>query len=277
MKHLIKPQLVKDIDYKKITYPLIAQRKWNGVRALLWVLPDGTKYFQSRALKPIVSCQHILDSMKNTEFTIPYAIDGEIVVDSIYDDFNKSSGLTRRLYNSPELVFKAFDILNFEENITISNRAYNIRYNELLSEYLAHINSEHIHQVQSTNIHNEDELNNLIDYALEHDWEGLVVKKPSSLYSIGKRNWDWQRIIFRQNAIAVIHGIIEGEGKCSGMMGKMLCSCNGKTFFIGTGFNDDLRRNLFTNTQSFKGKRINFSYKVESPDSFIQPAFVSFV
>ncbi len=276
MNHLIKPQLVKDIDYKRVTYPMYAQRKWNGVRALLWVHPDGRKYFQSRALKPIISCQHILDIDFHL-YEFPYIIDGEIVVDSEKDDFNKSSGLARRHYNSPELVFKAFDFLQMSPTNSVYNAIYQHRLYALTPGFLYPTTAKAIHKVKTYTISNETELNEMIDRALAEEWEGIVLKKPSSLYSIGKRNYDWQRIIFRQNDIGRVIAVLEGEGKCSGTMGTLICECKGKRFGVGTGFDDQARRNIWENRESFKTKRFNFSYKVESPTSFIQPAFISWV
>ncbi len=73
--------------------------------------------------------------------------------------------------------------------------------------------------------------------------EGLIVRKPDSLYSSG-RSADILKVKSYYDMEATVIGYIEGTGRNSGRLGSILVELpNGTQFKIGTGFTDKERNN----------------------------------
>jgi DNA ligase-1 len=73
--------------------------------------------------------------------------------------------------------------------------------------------------------------------------EGLILRKPDSLYSIGRSN-EVLKVKSYFDMEAVVIGHIAGKGRNQGKLGSMLVELPDKTRFkIGTGFSDEERKN----------------------------------
>jgi DNA ligase-1 len=74
--------------------------------------------------------------------------------------------------------------------------------------------------------------------------EGLIARKPGSLYERGRRTPAMRKIITKVREDGVVVGYKEGEGKASGMMGTLLVKlADGVIAEVGTGFTDVQRKN----------------------------------
>lgn len=72
--------------------------------------------------------------------------------------------------------------------------------------------------------------------------EGLMIRKPGSLYEAGKSD-TLLKVKLRHDAEAVVVEHVPGKGKHKGRLGGLTVRMpDGKTFNVGTGFSDDDRR-----------------------------------
>lgn len=70
--------------------------------------------------------------------------------------------------------------------------------------------------------------------------EGIILREPNSLYET-KRSKLLLKMKLSNDAEALLTGYLLGTGKYKGQLGSLVCVMNGKTFNIGTGFNDKMR------------------------------------
>jgi DNA ligase OB-like domain/ATP dependent DNA ligase domain/PBZ domain len=115
-----------------------------------------------------------------------------------------------------------------------------------------------------------DHLQRELDRVLELGGEGLMLRKPGSDYEHGRsRALLKVKRFFDEEAKVVGHK--PGTGRCSGMMGALLCVLpNGAKLTVGTGFTDVQRR-----SPPKKGSVITFKYQELSGHG--NPRFPAFV
>ena len=86
-----------------------------------------------------------------------------------------------------------------------------------------------------------DHLFNVLDSVLQKGGEGIMLRKPMSLY-VGGRSTDLLKVKKFHDDEAVVVGHEEGTGRNKGRMGALICKDDsGKRFKIGTGFKDSHR------------------------------------
>jgi len=86
-------------------------------------------------------------------------------------------------------------------------------------------------------------LEQTMDYIVENGGEGLMLRKPGSLYEHRRSSTllKYKRML---DAEAVVVGYQPGEGRHTGSMGALHCVLpSGKNFKVGTGFSDAERAN----------------------------------
>jgi ATP-dependent DNA ligase len=108
------------------------------------------------------------------------------------------------------------------------------------------------------------EIESIAKKMIDNGFEGSVVKHPNSPY-VCDRTRDWIKIKDIQTYDGTIVEILPGEasGKYSEMCGKIKVKSviNGKeiTGTCGSGFKDDMRKELWDNKESYIGKTVEFT------------------
>ena len=101
--------------------------------------------------------------------------------------------------------------------------------------------------------------------------EGIVLREPDSLYET-KRSKLLLKMKLNADSEATVVEHVLGTGKYKSLLGSLKCKLeNGKTFNIGTGFTDLMRRE-YNDSESKHyipiGAKVNFSY-MEMTQSWI--------
>jgi DNA ligase-1 len=99
------------------------------------------------------------------------------------------------------------------------------------------------------------------DYTL-NGAEGIILREPNSYYET-KRSKLLLKMKLSNDGEATVTGYLLGSGKYKGMLGSLICIMNGKTFNIGTGFNDIMRSEYNDNESKYYiplGSIVNFGY-----------------
>ncbi|WP_102521490.1 DNA ligase [Vibrio tapetis] len=119
---------------------------------------------------------------------------------------------------------------------------YRKRYYDIL-HWVRNIDQDHIKEVLHSPINSETELLKMLDNMDENAGEGLMLRKSTGLYNAGRSD-ELLKVKKHHDAEAKIIGYKPGEGKYSGMLGSLhVVNSDGKTFYVGTGLNDEQRRN----------------------------------
>lgn len=141
-----------------------------------------------------------------------------------------------------DIKFMLFDIVN--------NAIYEIRRPEIRNLDLP----DHCRIVDQTLCEGENHLNKFEAEVLSAKGEGVMLRKPNSLYTHA-RTHDLLKVKKFQSAEAIVVDYKNGQGKHKGRIGALVCEYMGKIFCIGRGLSDALRE-----TPPKVGAKITFAF-----------------
>lgn len=256
-----KPLLASPADLDTLRFPLLASAKLDGVRA---IVRDGVVL--SRSLKPIPNL-HVQTLFGNSACE---GMDGELIVGSptsktCYTD--TVSGVMR-VSGTPDVRLYVFDDVRFPD------RTYFERRPRIDSE-----DQPLVVEVTQTVVHNLDELLEMEQDYLERGYEGLILRDPEGKYKFGRSTTKEGILLklkrFTDSEFEVIgfqereHNGNEattnelGRSKRSshkenktgrGDLGALILQGDGFTFNCGTGFDDALRSEIWSNKPKYLGR-----------------------
>lgn len=285
----IRPLLSCEVPLDKVKLPIYISTKFDGIRALVI---DGVVY--SRSLKPIRN-KHVQKLFGKPEYN---GFDGELIVGNIYakDVFQKTTSGVMSEDGTPDVTFHVFDLWS------MPTFDYEYRQREL-QEIL--LNSEEYEGVVYTMIHKCQTVEDL-DFFLNHEknvgGEGLIGRSPNGAYKYGrstpKEQFSMKFKFFEQEEFEVVGftermhntneqkrdelGYAERSSAKEGLvptntLGSLVLKYNDTTFSCGTGFDDNLRKEIWDNKETYLGKLASIRYmSVGSKDLPRVPSFIGF-
>ena len=287
----VRPMLAEKApsDRSKLSYPLLASPKLDGVRCLI---KDGKPV--SRTLKPIPN-SHIQEVLSRPELE---GLDGELIV----GDPAAPGCLSRTVSGvmseagQPDFTFFVFD--NWRREEQYSSWHYNF-FRSLKScgprPYI-----EYLPQETQTSVWHLDQY---IERQLDKGFEGVVTRSPDSLYKFGRstlkqqwmlkikerersealvvgtipllHNWNMPEI----NALGLTERTSHKDNKVeAAMLGALVCQTpEGVTFKVGTGFTLEQRERMWNDRDELIGLICSYEH---SPYGIKQaprnPSFIGF-
>ena len=263
---------------------IFASRKLNGSR--------GT-YFKgdiiSRQAQKFEGLDHIIKDIENIIGT-DYAVDGELIrrnIDGLTDgqNFRETISILNSDGNDKSLIkFVIFDIVpvdEFERDACTEN--YSVRKKRLLDlkNKIQKNGTQNIEVVQM--VYEGTDVNDVydwLDYAVKHDWEGLVVNRQVP-YRRTRHNGCLKVKRFYTVDLRII-AIEEGQNRLAGTMGALVVDYKGNELRIGSGFDDATRAAVWANPDDYIDKIVECRYKEVTQDkktgleSLQFPTFVRF-
>ncbi len=273
-------QLAKEVALAKLQFPLVAELKYDGVRAYIVVKSDfyvaktrNNKVIHLRrtpqlALLPdgVYDCEITLDSGKVTDRT-------------------KVSGLINSAIHNGDideslLAFNVFDYLSLDDAFTETcTKPYSVRREELVGRLDGSHDS--IRLANAIEIANLQQLQATYDGAILLGYEGLILKHPTSPY-VFKRTKHWAKMKETKTADLKCIDYEPGQGKYDGMIGSLLCQGIVEGQFVevsvGSGMTDADRAADFS---VYRNKVIEVKYntviqdRLGSTPSLFLPRFVA--
>ncbi len=202
----MKPMLASDFDEKKLRFPLLAQPKIDGVRAL-----NLTGALTGRSLKPHANT-HTTRFFSKDEY---FGMDGEMAAGAVTDQElcrNTTSALNS-IKGEPYVHWHVFDLLL----LTTIDMPYQARYTALQA-YVDSMQStgrcSRVTVVPSHYCRNLDELLQLESEWLDRGFEGAIIRDPMGAYKQGRstvREGGLLRIKRFMQEDALVVGIEEGR------------------------------------------------------------------
>jgi bifunctional non-homologous end joining protein LigD len=252
MNDILRPMLASLADAPLDDPQLVYEPKYDGIRAIAEVAPDGAVRLWSR-----------LGNEKTNQFPevtaalqkwgerlkAPVVLDGEIVaLDAKGEPTGfqqlqgrihltgppRSSSLSRR--SGPSVAFIAFDLLR-NGGTDLRDRPL-VERRSALERVFGKIGSPALRLSAVT----RGDARALYDEAVGHGWEGLIAKRADSPYKSGKRSPEWRKIKIVQQQEFVIGGWTEPRQTRS-HFGALLLGVyhDGALEYVGhtgTGFNE---------------------------------------
>ena len=263
---------------------IFASRKLNGSR--------GT-YFKgdiiSRQAQKFDGLDHIIKDIEKIIGT-DYAVDGELIrrnIDGLTDgqNFRETISILNSDGNDKSLIkFVIFDIVPVDEfEMDACTENYSVRKKRLLDlkNKIQKNGTQNIEVVQM--VYEGTDVNDVydwLDYAVRHDWEGLVVNRQVP-YRRTRHNGCLKVKRFYTVDLQIT-AIEEGQNRLAGTMGALVVDYKGNELRIGSGFDDATRAAVWANPDNYIGKIVECKYKEVTMDkktgleSLQFPTFVRF-
>ncbi len=256
--------LAKPYNPKKLSFPVVASEKLDGVAADFYKY-NGETFCRSRQDEPIVSVQHCID------FLHPLLKDGDHVICELYSPnlaFKEISGLVRRQNGIPGLDISAY-IYDYYNLHDLENGDYLSRMRQMGKRIGVHTSdTTPIKLITGKQLKSQEELDEyIVEFtAANPSAEGLVIRMlrgEHSEYKFG-RSWGMQKKKTTETVDLKIVGFEEAVSKTGeplGMIGRVIVLYKGKEIGAGPGkANHDARTNMWQNQSEFIGKIAEIAY-----------------
>lgn len=244
----------KQVNIDEVKFPVIIQPKLDGFRAVyipeVGFIGRNGKHIKNKNIKEYFKG---LSDLKDT------VLDGELYSHNM--SFNKLASLLNsedKEISYGELEFIVFDSIPItgwrEQNstYTYSNRLKNIKI------ILDSIYTSHVKIIPNITL-KKNIIKEVFEMYLQRGYEGAMLKDPKGLYK-------WKRVTVNSGILSKLKpsfsedckttGFVEGEGKFTGMLGKLLVDFNGVTVGVGTGFSDKERKEIWKNKKKYLHKYV---------------------
>lgn len=268
--HLI--QKVHSFNKNKIKYPCYIQEKIDGVYCIAYLMDNvvcifsstGREYLSMEHLKP-----ELLDLMVKTETV--FCIFETYIPNTSQEIISGHCRDEKKQHT--ELIGMVHDLLTMNEYLGLDNTSYVNRLGRVDVE----LTSYKYLKIPYTRVaFNFEFIEQTYNSIIQDGGEGLVIKNPRAPYSKGKRNYDLIKKKRVETYDCEVIDIVEGDGKYDGMVGALLCVYKGKQFTVGSGLNDEQRKEWYENPKLIIGHIAEIkAMKVTKNGVLREPVFVS--
>ncbi len=219
--------------------------KWDGVRALAEVGPEGVRVLARRGV-PITSTYPELGALADLLAGHRAVLDGEIVAfDRGRPSFERLQRRMhvpdppRRLLRSVPVRYVVFDLLELD-GMPLLDLPY-VQRRALLEDLELAAGPVEVPPYLPAS--DREQVRELLEYTARERLEGLIAKRLDSRYQPGRRTDAWQKIKnFRAQEVVVV-GWRSGQGRREGTLGSLLLGVHVRGSLryaghVGTGFDD---------------------------------------
>lgn len=254
--------------YADVQYPCLIQPKLDGIRC---VAINGVAY--SRKMKPIPN-KFIQKWYADNHL---HGIDGELMVRG---DFNKVQSAVMSEDGAPDFYLVAYDYWDSDE-------PYTERANELQANIDAvEVYPNRITMIETIVVDIPEEVEKCLDLFVSEGYEGAMLRKSDGKYKQGRSTFKEGYLLklkrFLDDEAVIIgfeekmtntntkevdeRGYTKRSSKKEGLvpantLGSLQVDWNGVIFNIGSGYNDEQRKEIWENKDKYLGKLVTFKYQ----------------
>ena len=218
---------------QQLPIPFYVQPKLNGLRALY---QNGQFWSRDEIQWQPAVVHHIVSEL--AQVVAPnWILDGEFYTHGQSLQQINSAIAVKRLFPTQQTLSISFNVFD-----AVSERPFHIRYPEVIQSLR---DLKHTKLVPTHVCTTLDEATDLFNKYKNQKFEGIMYRLDPHGYTEAKRvSHLLKRKAWLDEEFEII-GFEEGEGKCNGLLGALVCRTpSGKSFRVGTGF-DDITRKLF--------------------------------
>jgi ATP-dependent DNA ligase len=231
------------VPAEKLNFPLIAQRKFDGVR-LLTTVREGKVTFTTYnghtipLPKMAAELNHLPNVMLDGEMVFR---DGSMKYRSKVSGMLNSARLGGRI-SERELNLHAFDSMPLAEwEAKKCNRLYPERYEGTIrlvhnANFDGPSKRSMVQVALCSTVRTSADVNTMVEQLWRDGYEGLMLKEPGHRYTFTKSRL-WAKVKQTKTADLLCIGVTEGAGWCEGMIGALVLTgiVEGKTVHVKTG------------------------------------------
>lgn len=295
MSSKFKPMLADHAEFDKIKFPMMASPKLDGIRA---VVLNGK--LLSRSLKSIPNhfTRNLFENKEDYE-----GLDGELIVGSPTDPkcFNKTTSGVMSELGEPNVKYYVFDQIPEYSGFMKTEIPFKVRYKDL--QETQHF-FKNVVLVPQKMVWSLPELEEFEQKCLSEGYEGVIIKDPNSPYKYGRstvREGYMLKIKRYKDSEAKILSVEEllsnnneatrdelGKVKRSNCKASMVPQDTlgalvvqdlktGVEFSIGTGFDEEQRKELWKMRKDLIGNIVKYKYfAYGAVDKPRHPVFLGF-
>lgn len=265
---LLQQQAQGKLLKKKLSFPLIAQIKYDGAYTVIEIAIDKDPVFHTSG-----GLQY--RNNKTPEW-VYYLKPGFYIAERI----NKGGKLGTRRYTAltgPKIDqlstghdYMLHDYLTYEEyQAGKATAPYYRRLTELVDQF----NIPDTNLVESKVVYSMHHLEQMLKDVTKHGYEGLMLKDPDWLWEDTKsRKIECAKYKKRPTADLLCVGVTDGTGKYEGLIGALvLQDSKGRQVQVGSGLSDHDRSKF---NEWFIGQVIEIEYE-QLMDTYIQPTYIA--
>lgn len=239
-------------------------KKLNGSRCVFY--KDD---LYTRSGKKYIGLEHIIKDLKQILINSNIVVDGELVGKnknnlSDSENFQQSVGIANsKAETKEELKLVIFDIItvsDFESGK--SKLTYRDRKAELenLRETIKQLNLENVEIVEMFyEGEDQSQIWKWLDYAEQNDIEGIMVNLDTPYECKRTKNLIKAKKFYTFDLQVVDYE--EGSGRLSGNLGSLVVDFKGNNIKVGSGFDDNTRKELWNMRDELIGRVIEIKYK----------------
>jgi len=262
---------MKALDFKKrshdITYPAVAQRKFDGVRCLAIPQADGSVRLMSRTGKTWTHLHHLQSQIEALNLDSNMVLDGEVYSDTL--TFEDATGLVRRQTLKPgdeekmkQIDYRLYDAILLDN----PNATFLDRYSKLAALFPPASSTEgrrmgHLVLTENFPLRNREDLLALHrQFTTDEDFEGVMVRNLHGTYDINKRSKHLQKFKEFQDAEYKIVGYNEASGDWQGTPIWICEMADGRQFNVTPTGDRPSRIEMFNNIEDYMGKLLTVKF-----------------
>lgn len=287
MSSVFRPLLAEKVKLDTLKYPVFASPKYDGFRCIVNTMGEPV----SRNMKPVAN-NYVRGKLQ--EMKLP-RLDGELLTytgDKV-DDFNTVQSKLSTRSGMPDFKYMVFDLW---ENALESFSVRNERLESWFADELGRISR--LSHVQQLLIEDEETLLEYEAKCLSEGWEGVMVRSLDGVYKFGRSTVNegillkLKRFFDDEAEVVCAHELMHNSNEATvnalgytersshkdnmvgmGMLGKFTVRWKGVEFDIGTGFNEQQRRDFWM--EDLSGVTLTFKYQSIGPNG--KPRFPVFL
>jgi len=286
---IIRPLLAATLDdVNALQFPILATPKLDGIRFLKVNGKAVTRKFKS------VPNHHVRSLL---EKHLPDGVDGELMADGTFNDI-QSKLMSHD--GEPEFSVYLFDYVEKSLDVPYSERVAQL---QKIFSRKSKIPFRVVVLVPKT-INNIKELLKYEKECLDEGYEGVMIRTPSSKYKCGRSTVKEQILLklkrFKDAEAVVVgfeekmqndnkqerdeFGLAKRSSKKDGLipantLGSLIVEdiTTGVRFGIGSGFDDDLKKEIWSHQRKYKNKIVKYKYQsIGTKDAPRFPVFLGF-
>ncbi len=253
---------------KKLVYPVMVQKKYDGFRCFTHIDKNGVVTLYSKSMKPFTHLHHIklyLENWAKTSNTRNIYLDGELYnhdlkLNEISSIVMKKRDLTNDEKNREKIIqYMLFDVVLLDDLST----PFSERYDFLKKLFKK---NDIIKVVECEIAKNKESVYKLNDSYLLDGYEGVIVRNKNGLYLFKKKSYDVLRTKEFKHGIFIIIDGKEGSGSYSNtIVWKLQCNKKSSSSFhaiqLGTlQERQNIYKSFTKNPDNFIGKKVKVKY-----------------
>ena len=260
---VILPMLALDFNKRShnIDYPAIGQRKFDGVRSMASINPDGSVSLKSRKGKEFPHMNHLRQQIAGLKGIPDGAfLDGELYSDTL--TFQEVVGLVRRESlkagdedKLKQISYRLYDMLDPNNR----KAGFQDRYDGV-KKILGSNPPQNLILTENFEISDKADVKPLHDQFVKEGYEGIMIRNKDGEYGINKRSKNLQKFKEFYDQEFQIVGYEEGTGNDAGTVIWVCMTENGDLFKARPRGTREERTEYFQKGDDFIGATLTVRY-----------------